>query len=64
MSSRPNRFIPDPEEQAEEILRLLRDHGFDVAEEVTVEDLVPNIDPDKPVSVNLDTVAEAFEGTL
>lgn len=57
------QFIPEPEEQAEEILELLQANGFDI-EGVEPDDLVPNIDPEKPVSVNLGTVAEAFEGTL
>lgn len=60
----PNQFIPDPEEQAEEILRLLRSNGFDVDPSIEPEDLTASIDPDKPVSVNLKTVAEGFEGTL
>jgi len=58
-----NQFIPGAEEQAEEILELLQSNGFDITG-VEPEDLVPNIDEDKPVSVNLETVAEGFEGTL
>ena len=57
------QFIPEPEDQAEEILELLRDHGFDV-DGVEPEDIVPTIDSEKPVSVNLRTVADGLKGTL
>lgn len=59
-----NDVIPNPEDQAAEILEILREEGFNVDPNIAPEDIVDNIDPDKPVSVNLGTVAEAFEGTL
>lgn len=59
-----NRFIPDPLEQAGEILEMLETNGLDVADSIEPEDIVGNIDPEKPVSVNFRTVADAFKGTL
>lgn len=58
-----NQFIPEPEDQAEEILELLQ-ANFDLAEGITVEDIEPNVDPEKPVSVNLRAVREALENAL
>lgn len=57
------QFIPEPEDQAEEILELLRDHGFDV-DGIDPVDIVQTIDSEKPVSVNLRTVADGLKGTL
>lgn len=60
-----NSVVPPPEEQAAEILEILRDReNIDVSPDIAPADIVDNIDPEKPVSVNLRTVAEAFEGTL
>lgn len=56
-----NRFIPDPEEQVDEILDLLEEHGADVPRDLIDRDeLIEVIDPDKPVSLNLRPVAEVI----
>lgn len=56
-----NPFIPDPLEQAEEIFRILREEtGVDIPEEFEPIDVVPNIDPEKPVYLNLREVSEVI----
>lgn len=57
-----SEFVPPPDEQAEEIIAELRAlEGFDLAADIAPADIVDNIDPDKPTSVNLRRVREALE---
>ena len=57
MSSNP--LIPDPEEQAEEILDLLHEH-FDVSSDIEPEHLLELIDPEKQTWQNFRTVADSL----
>lgn len=63
MSGNGTDFIPPADEQAEEILDELRSN-FDLAEDITAADIEPNVDPEKPVSVNLRRVRESLEDAL
>lgn len=57
MSSNP--LIPDPEEQAEQILADLREN-FDVSDDIEPEHLIELIDPEKHTWQNFRTVAESL----
>lgn len=57
-------IIPPPEEQAEEILEKLRAADAKIADDIEPSDLTAEIDPDKPVSVNLKRIAKGLEETL
>ena len=54
-----NPLIPDPEEQAEQILADLREN-FDVSDEIEPEHLIELIDPEKHTWQNFRTVAESL----
>jgi len=54
-----NPLIPDPEEQAETILKDLREH-FEVSDDIEPGHLVELIDPDKHTWQNFRTVTESL----
>lgn len=58
-------FLPDAETQAEEILREIRSNpAFNLDPEIGSEDIIDNIDPEMPVSVNLAAVLDGLAEAL
>lgn len=58
--STDNPFIPDPHNQAKEILSMIRQLGFNPDDEVEPDDLLPVIDHQEPTWDNFKTVIDDY----